>query len=207
MLEPDPGHLRELLVSAVADAEGRRARGQAGRAAATRLSWAAVAESYRERIAALAARPPLHAAPDPAPLELDPARIRLLATPAWRGDDRLGELLAAWVGGVRPGTGACLFLLADPRSAPGEEACTQRVLDAAAEAGVSLDNAADIVILTHSLAGADGPRVHAGVDGYVPLHDGCAGHERLARAAGRPVLEPAAADLAAWAASDARLAA
>jgi len=207
MLEPDPMHLRELLVAAVNDGEGRRARGLAGREAATRLSWATVAEAYRERIAALAARPPLHARPEPAPLELDPARIRLLATPAWRGADRLGELLAAWVGGVRPGMGACLFLLADPRSAPGEEGCTQRVLDAAAGAGVSLDECADIVILTHSLAGADGPRLHAGVDGYVPLHDGCAGHERLARAAGRPVLAADAAALAAWAAADMRLAA
>jgi hypothetical protein len=207
MLEPDPGHLRELLRSAVADADGRRTRGLAGREAASRLSWAAVADGYRERIAALAARPPLHAEADPAALELDPARIRLLATPAWRGDDRLGELLAAWVGGVRPGTGACLFLLADPRTAPGEEECTLRVLDAAAAAGVSLDHAADIVILTHALAGADGPRLHAGVDGYVPLHDGCAGHERLARAAGRPVLAPDATALAAWAAAGVQLAA
>ena len=182
-------------------------RGLAGREAARRRSWAVVAEAYRERIAALAARPPLHAQPDPAPLELDEARIRLLATPAWRGDDRLGELLAAWVGGVRPGTGACLFLLADPRHAPGEEACTRRVLDAAAGAGASLDECADIVILTHSLAGADGPRLHAGVDGYVPLHPGCAGHERLARAAGRPVLAADAAALRAWAAAESRLAA
>ena len=108
---------------------------------------------------------------------------------------------------MRPGTGACLFLLADPRTAPGEDACTQRVLDAAAAAGVSLDHAADIVILTHPLAGADGPRLHAGVDGYVPLHDGCAGHERLARAAGRPVLAPDASALSAWAAAGERLAA
>jgi glycosyltransferase involved in cell wall biosynthesis len=207
MLEPDPAHLRELLLAAVADTRGREGRGRAGREAAARLSWATVADAYRQRIAALAARPPLHAHADPAPLELDPARIRLLATPAWRGDDRLGELLAAWVAGVRPGTGACLFLLADPRTAPGEDACTQRVLDAAAAVGVSLDHAADIVILTHALAGADGPRLHAGVDGYVPLHDGCAGHERLARAAGRPVLAPAAPVLAAWAAAGHRLAA
>src|SRR5205085_1890337 len=66
MLEPDPGHLRELLLTAVADAEGRRMRGLAGREAARRRSWAVVAEAYRERIAALAARPPLHAQPDPA---------------------------------------------------------------------------------------------------------------------------------------------
>jgi hypothetical protein len=207
MLEPDPRHLRELLVSAVADADGRTARGRAGHAAAQPLSWDAVAERYRERIAALAARPPRHAAPDSEPLVLEDARVRLLATPAWRGDDRLGELLAAWVGGVAPGNGACLFLLADPRTAPGEDACTERVLAAAAGANVSLDNAADIVILTHALAGADAARLHAATDGYVPLHAACAGHERLARAAGRPVLAPDAAALAAWAQGEDRLAA
>jgi glycosyltransferase involved in cell wall biosynthesis len=207
MLEPDTAHLRELLVEAVADAGARAARGHAGRAAAGTLSWDAVAERYRERIAALAALPPRHAAPEAEPLALEDARIRLLATPAWRGDDRLGELLAAWVGGVEPGNGACLFLLADPRTAPGEAACTERVLAAAAAAGVSLDRAADIVILTHALAGGDAARLHAAVDGYVPLHDACSGHERLASLAGRPVLPPDASALAAWSAQRGRLAA
>jgi hypothetical protein len=78
----------------------------------------------------------------------------------------------------------------------------------AAEAGgVSLDDAADIVILSHPLAGGDGPRLHAGVDGYVSLHAACAGHERLARAAGRPVLEPDPTALAAWSGAGRRLAA
>lgn len=81
------------------------------------------------------------------------------------------------------------------------------MLRAAAEAGISLESAADIVVLTHPLAGRDGARLHAGVDGYVPLHPACAGHERLARAAGRPVLEPDAAALAAWSAAGSRLAA
>ncbi len=82
------------------------------------------------------------------------------------------------------------------------------MLEAAARAGVSLDGAADIVILTHSLAGADAARLHAAVDGYVPLHHACAGHERLPRPpAGRPVLEPDAAVLAAWSDAGRRLAA
>ena len=207
MLEPDPGHLRELLVEAVAGADARAERGRAARAAAAALSWDEVAGQYRARIAALAARPPRHAAPDPAPLELEEARMRLLATPAWRGHDRLGDLLAAWVTGVAPGHGACLYLLADPRTAPGEAQCEARVMRAAQEAGVSLDDAADIVILSHPLAGGDGPRLHAGVDGYVPLHPACGGHERLARAAGRPVIEPDAAALAAWSGATRRLAA
>ena len=111
------------------------------------------------------------------------------------------------MGGVAQSTGACLFLLADPRTAPDEDACTDRVLAAAARAGVSLDGAADIVILTQSLAGADAARLHAAVDGYVPLHAACSGHERLAAAAGRPVLAPDAAVLAAWARPEGRLAA
>ena len=109
--------------------------------------------------------------------------------------------MAAWVKGVPAGSGACLFLLADPRVSPGEEECTAHVLAAAARAGVSLDHCADIVILTHPPAGGDEPRLHAGVDGYVPLHDACAGHARMARAAGRPVLAPDAAELGRWAAA------
>jgi glycosyltransferase involved in cell wall biosynthesis len=206
VLEPDPAHLRELLTHAVADADERAARGRAGRAAAERLSWDAVAEAYRERIVALAARPPRSQSAIE-PLELDAARIRLLATPAWRGDDRLGELLAAWVRGVSPQSGACLFLLADPRTAPSEAECTEHVLAAAAAAGVSLDVAADIVILNHPLAGGDAARLHAAVDAYVPLHAACAGHARLAAAAGRSVLEPDAATLRAWAADAPPLAA
>ncbi len=208
MLEPDPAHLRELLLTAVADAGARRAarpRRACGRREGSRGTPSPT--RYRERIDALAALPPRHAAPEPEPLALEDARIRLLATPAWRGEDRLGELLAAWVGGVAPGDGACLFLLADPRTAPGEEACTDRVLAAAAGAGVSLDRAADIVILTHALAGGDAARLHAAVDGYVPLHDACSGHERLARAAGCPVLPADAAALRAWSAKGRRLAA
>jgi glycosyltransferase involved in cell wall biosynthesis len=207
VLEPDPRHLRELLLEAVASADERAARGRAGRAAAGLLSWDAVAAAYRERIVALAARPPLATRPAAEPLALDPARIRLLATPAWRGEDRLGDLLAAWVTGVPAQSGACLFLLADPRTAPSEAECTDRVLAAAAAAGVSLDVAADIVILTHALGGGDTARLHAAVDGYVPLHPACSGHERLAAAAGRPVLAPDAGALRAWAADDTRLAA
>jgi glycosyltransferase involved in cell wall biosynthesis len=207
VLEPDPAHLRELLAHAVAAADERAARGRAGRAAAERLSWDAVAATYRERIVALAAWPPRAMRAPAEPIELDPARIRLLATPAWHGDDRLGDLLAAWVNGVSPQSGACLFLLADPRTAPSEAECTDRVLAAAAAAGVSLDVAADIVVLTHSLGGGDAARLHTAVDGYVPLHPACAGHERLAVAAGRPVLSADALVLQSWAAGDIRLAA
>ncbi len=202
MLDPELPHLRDILVAAVSDPRARAERGRAARTAAEALSWQAVAGLYRNRIAALAARPPRHAAPDPAPLELEPARIRLLATPAWHGDDRLDELLAGWVGGVAPGNGACLFLLADPRTAPGEDACTEHVLAAADRAGISLDAAADIVILNHALTGGDAARLHAAVDGYVPLHAACSGHMRLALAAGRPLLEPRADALRAWAATD-----
>ena len=140
------------------------------------------------------------------------SRSRTRASGCWRRPP--GGATTAWATcwppgseGSRPGNGACLFLLADPRTAPGEDACTERVLAAAAAAGVSLDRAADIVILTHALAGGDAARLHAAVDGYVPLHAACSGHERLARPAGRPVLPPDASALAAWSAQSGRLAA
>jgi hypothetical protein len=41
----------------------------------------------------------------------------------------------------------------------------------------------------------------------VPLHGACSGHERLAADAGRPVLAPDAAVLAAWSDAGRRLAA
>lgn len=47
-------------------------------------------------------------------------------------------------------------------------------------------------------------RPHAAVDGYVALHPACAGHARLAAAAGRPLLAPEAAAFRAWAAADER---
>ena len=37
-------------------------------------------------------------------------------------------------------------------------------------------------------------------ESFVPLHDGCAGHARWASRLGRPVVEPTAAALRAWAA-------
>src|SRR3954466_15057288 len=56
MLEPDAGHLAELMLAA-ADAGERGRRGLAARAAAERLGWDAVAARYRERIEVMAARP------------------------------------------------------------------------------------------------------------------------------------------------------
>ena len=41
--------------------------------------------------------------------------MRVLATPAWRGADRLAELLQQWCAATTPATSACLYLLADPR--------------------------------------------------------------------------------------------
>jgi glycosyltransferase involved in cell wall biosynthesis len=203
VLEPDGGHLVELLLEADRDAAGRAARGAAA-AEAARESWKAVGERYRERIVALAAKPPLHAAPAGGPLELDAARLRALATPAWTGEDRLGDLLEAWVHAASPASGACLFLLADPRTAGDEAACTEHVLAVAAARGIALEGCADITILCHPLAGGDEPRLHAGVDAYVPLHTACDGHVRLARAAGNAVLEPEAGALGGWLASGLR---
>lgn len=188
MLEPDTKHLTELLREAAgATADERARRGAIGRSAALQLGWDRVAALYAERARALGARPPRAAQPDRV-LEGAPA---VLATPAWRGEDDLPALLAAWAGAP---SGACLYLLADPRTdgEPGE--LEARVL--AAAQGIDLDACADIAILReHAAAGRDAA-LHAAVDAYVPLHRACAGHIRQARGA---VIEPA--ELAAWLAS------
>ena len=197
-LEPDEEHLVELLrTAAAATAEERARRGAAGRAAAERLSWDAVAELYAQRARALARRPRRTAvAPAPVPGDLAAASgPRVLATPAWRGTDRLGELLAAWARAAPAGTPAGLFLLATPEVDGDATALEAHVLAAAVAAGADVEACADITILQeHATPGRDAA-LHAAADAYVPLHPACGGHERLARAAGRPVLAPTAGAL------------
>jgi glycosyltransferase involved in cell wall biosynthesis len=198
LLEPDGEHLCQLLDEADRDPQGRRRRGQAAAAAACGLSWRSVAERYRERIELLAARPPLAAAAEGPPLELEPAAHRLLAVPAWLGADRLGDLLEAWVAAARAESGACLFLLADPRTAGSDEDTSRHVLDTAAARGVTLDGCADVTILRYPLAGGEEPRLHTAVDAYVQLGPAGEGHARLARRAGHALLEPTTESIAAW---------
>ena len=193
MLAPDPAHLVTLLRAAdAAGADERRHRGAAGHAAAQRYSWEAIAARYQERITALAARRPVAAdatgAP-PFPFEEDVA-VRVLATPAWRAEDRLGELLAQWTASTTAQTSACLYLLADPTVDGAPEELEARVLAAAAAAGADIEAGADINVLMEPARPDRDVRLHAGVDVYVPLHDACTGHIRLAREAGNRVVAP-----------------
>jgi hypothetical protein len=104
MLKPDLEALRDLLLEADRDGEGRASRGRAGSAAAKRYSWDAVAAQYADRLQAIAAGPPRSARPDVEPFPLEgAATARLLATPVWLGSDRLGELLGAWSRATSPG--------------------------------------------------------------------------------------------------------
>ncbi len=179
VLEPSRAHLAELLRAAEADPGERRRRGSAAHAAAQRLSWDRIAAHYQQRITALAARPPLlggPAQPERFPLT-EQVELRLLATPAWRGQDRLGELLAEWVATTTPGTSACLYLLADPGVDGSPEELEARIL----ATGADIDAAADINVLMEPSRPDRDATLHAAVDAYVPLHDACAGHERLAR--------------------------
>jgi hypothetical protein len=115
------------------------------------------------------------------PFPLPGARaLNVLATPAWRGQDRLGELLTAWANGFTPDDDACLFLLADPTVDGAPAAWEQHVVEAAGRAGVALDRLADVSVLDHGLQGDDLRRIHAAMDAYVPIHDACGGHVRLA---------------------------
>jgi glycosyltransferase involved in cell wall biosynthesis len=193
LLEPDAVHFVELLrTAAAADPAERERRGGAGRAAAERLSWDTVAAAYEERITALAAATPRLAGPfDPEPFPLTEAvAFRILATPAWRGEDELGELLARWGELTDAATSACLYLLADPSvdGEPGE--LEARVLAAAAASGADIESCGDINVLMEPAVPERDRRLHAAMDAYVPLHGACAGHERMALAAGNAIVAP-----------------
>jgi len=197
MLEPDLEQLVELLRTAEADPAERLARGRAARTAAEALSWDAVAERYRERIHALIALTPKlgRGVPEPFPLSED-ARVRVLAVPAWRGTDRLPELLRDWGTHTTRETSACLYLLADPALAGQPEEIEARVMEAAQRGGLDLDNCADINVLMEPLQAERDARLHLAMTAFVPLHAASAGHVRLARAASSDVLDPGSDALA-----------
>jgi glycosyltransferase involved in cell wall biosynthesis len=197
MLEPDVEHLVELLREVAASPAEIRRRGAAARAAAERLSWDVVASRYEERIVALAGvRPKLARAPhEPFPLA-EAVDIRVLATPAWRGQDRLGKLLREWTLATTAQTSACLYLLADPNTAGDATAVETRVLDAAQRGGVELEDCADINILFEAFRADRDARLHQAVDAYVTTHAGCAGQLRLARTSGNTVVELGTGQLA-----------
>ena len=199
MLEPDLEHLVELLQEAqTAGAESRRQRGRVGRRAAEQLSWDAVAGRYRDRIEALANTTPLIAAPSYEPFPFSEAyALRLLATPAWQGHDRLAELLDAWCTATTRESDACLYLLADPGLVAGPEQIERVVLDAADRAGADLDRCADIDVLMEPFQAERDRRLVASVEAYVPLHVGCSGYLRLAQGSGVTVVEPTSAAISA----------
>jgi glycosyltransferase involved in cell wall biosynthesis len=182
MLEPDADHLVDLLREAASDQEARRARGIAARAAAETLSWDAVAARYSERIAVLARSRPKRAGGTSEPFPLaDAVDCKVLATPAWRGQDRLAELLREWGQATAAQTSACLYLLADPTVAGSPEVVEALILAAAGRANLNLDSCADIDVLLEPFHAQRDQRLHHAIDAYVPLHPGCAGHIRLAR--------------------------
>jgi hypothetical protein len=197
MLEPDVDDLVTLLQEAASDRDERSARGRAGYGAAQALSWDVIAARYRDRITALAGRRPRVGvtSSDCFPFEEDVA-VRVLATPAWRGSDRLAELLGEWCETTTRATSACLYLLADPAVAGTPEQIEQFVVRAAGAAGADLESCADINVLMEPMRADRDERLHRSVDAYVVLHSACAGHARLAHGAGRAVLEPGSGSLA-----------
>lgn len=193
-LEPDLGHFVELLREAAnAPAESLKQMGAAARAASLAYSWANVAEIYAERLRALAAKVPIASAPPKAELEPDGERPRVLASPAWKSTDRLGELLAAW---EHSGSEGSLVLLADPKLDGDGEALEARALRAAADQGVDLSACPDIAIRFESPYPGRDEALLAECDAYVVLHDGAPGRAALARSLGVPVVEPSLDQLA-----------
>jgi glycosyltransferase involved in cell wall biosynthesis len=185
VLEPDLEHLVQLLLESAAAPAERARRGAAGRAAAESYGWDSVAALYSERIAVLAARPRVQAW-EPYPFE-EEAAIRLLASPAWRGRDRLGELLAQWnLATSGSSSSACLYLLADPRVDGSPEELEAHVL----ATGVELEEGSgDVTVLMEAVDSGQARALHASVEAYLPLHPACGGHSRMACAAGTPVLD------------------
>jgi glycosyltransferase involved in cell wall biosynthesis len=152
--------------------------------------WTGFPADVDARLRALAARPPQAADPanaEPWPLA-EQVALRVLATPAWRGADRLAMLLAQWCAATTPATSACLYLLADPAVDGEPAAIEQRVLAACAASGADLDAAADVTVLLEPATAERDARLHAATGAYVLLHAACAGHERIARATGSAVL-------------------
>jgi glycosyltransferase involved in cell wall biosynthesis len=199
MLEPDLAHLTELLATAAATPRAELAsRGRAGRVAAERYSWDAITARYQDRIAQLATAPTRMATTVGGrfPLSTD-SGLRVLATPAWRGEDQLADLLREWGEATGPDSGACLYLLADPASAGVPEQIEARVIAAAEHAELDLDECADIEILIEPFRSDRDPLLHRSVDAYVPLHAGCAGHVRLAEAAMNTIIAPGRGELVA----------
>jgi glycosyltransferase involved in cell wall biosynthesis len=198
MLEPDRSALVRVLRDVAAAPGERLRRGARARIAAEAYSWDVIADTYADRILALSLRPPRDAGPvEPLVLAGAPARV-LLATPAWRGRDRLADLLRAWAVAFPANAPVGLYLLADPDVDGGPELWEAHVLRAAGEAGIDLGACADISVLDHSLHGRDAERIHRAVHGYVALHDACAGHLRTARGLDVRIVEPNAISLIAW---------
>lgn len=198
-LEPDGAALEALLTVAASDPVACASRGRAAALAAGALSWPAVADRYRERLTELTRTTPRSAQGPAHPLELEEdVDHRILATPAWRGDDRLPDLLAAWLHAAPAGTSACLYLLADPAVDGDSEELLGRVASAAERTGLDLDAAADVTVLAAALGSAGDAVLHAQMDAYVRLHAGAAGHARAARHAGNAILTPDPDAIARW---------
>jgi hypothetical protein len=133
------------------------------------------------------ADPPLPHAAEPWPLS-ERVALRALATPAWRGSDRLATLLAQWCTATTPATSACLYLLADPAIDGAPETIERGVLAACEASGADLDAAADVTVLLEAASAERDARLHMATDAYVPLHRACAGHERIALTTGSSIL-------------------
>jgi len=194
-LEPDVGHLVELLREAAATSADELERmGAAARQASLEYSWDNVSAIYAERVRELARRTPLASAPPVATIEPDGTRPRVLADPAWRSSDRLGELLAAW---QQSGSGGSLVLLADPKVDGDGDQLEARAMAAAAEHGVDLSACPDIAIRFESPYPGRDEALLAECDAYVVLHQGTPGRARLAEQLGLPVLAPTVNEVAA----------
>jgi glycosyltransferase involved in cell wall biosynthesis len=179
-LEPDAAALARALEEAL-DPQERARRAERARAAAATLSWERVIAAYNARLSELVAAPPRRRT---APQRFD-ERLRVLATPAWLGKDRLGELLQEWARATEAGSGAVLLLLADPARSPHPEQLERHLLSFE----IDFDGCADVAVVREPLSPDRDRHLLEGSDLYVPLHAAALPLASLAAELGKEVVE------------------
>ena len=115
----------------------------------------------------------------------------MLAAPAWRGEDRLAALLSDWQATTPPRRARACTCSPTRASTAVPAELEARVLRPP-PTGLELEDCADINVLMEPLTPERDSRLFAAMSAYVALHDGCDGHERMARAAGNVVLRAGA---------------
>ena len=175
MLEPDADHLAELLREAAdAGAEERARRGAAGPLGRPALRLGPRGGALR-RARRRAGRPrPARRSP--------PSASSTARPPSWPRRPGAARTTSGPAAGLDAGPGRRAACTCSPTRRPTASPPSSRPRVMAAAAGIDLDACPDIAILREYAVPGRDAALHAAAELYVPLHDACAGHLRLAGA-------------------------